>query len=85
MKPIGSPPGAWQLADFEQFVGFDLPQEYRDFLLSLNGGGITIEHDILLRTTPFELGVENLWPFSASSPGLGLREAKLMQLQEKWC
>ena len=70
---------------FEQDVGFDLPADYKEFLLNLNGGEVTVEHDISIPGVPFELGVNYLLPLSAKTPFVGIIEARRIQAANRLC
>ncbi len=85
LKPIGNPPTPQDIIEFEEIVGLDLPDDYRNFLMAFNGGEIMIEHDIRVPGIPFDLGVWYFWPLSAPSPFLGIREARRMQAEERMC
>jgi hypothetical protein len=85
IKPVGNPPSLAEVSRFEESIGLDLPDAYRDFLLKFNGGEVITDHDIRLPESPFIFGVWSFWPLTASSPGLGISEGRQMQLEENWC
>lgn len=73
------------LQRFEQSLGFEFPEDYRDFLLRFNGGRVIIEHDIWVPGSPFELGVDYFTPLTAPNPFLGIIEARDLQERNRWC
>src|SRR2546422_204645 len=85
LKPSGDPARSERLMEFEGRIGFDLPDDYRNFLLKFNGGRVVVEHDIRTPDIPFDLGVDYLFPLSAQSPALGIIQARDMQVSNRLC
>jgi hypothetical protein len=76
---------AKDLREFETNIGFDLPQDYRDFLLRFNGGQVLIDHEIRVVQSPFALGVNYFLPFTAPSPSMGIVETRDIQERHHLC
>jgi hypothetical protein len=73
------------LQKFEAGLEYDLPNDYRDFLLEINGGKVLVEHEIKVPDTPFGLGVDFLLPLTATSPSMGVVEARDIQVRNRLC
>jgi hypothetical protein len=71
------------LERFEDDIGFELPADYRDFLIKYNGGEIKIEHEIFIRETP--LTVHFLWRLTAPRPSFGIIEGRDLQVRNRMC
>ncbi len=85
VRPSGTSVRSEELLRFEEALGFDLPDDYRNFLLTFNGGEVVVEHDIWVPEVPFELGVDHFSPFTAPSPFLGVVEARDLQVRHRLC
>jgi hypothetical protein len=85
VNPSGPSVRPEQLEEFEAVLGFDLPKDYRNFLLKFNGGKVVVDHDIEVRELPFELGVHYLLPLTASSPSMGVIETRDIQVRHRLC
>src|SRR5205809_5753121 len=70
---------------FEEAIGFDLPDDYRSFLLKFNGGEVIVDHDIRLPGIAFNIGVNYLFPLTAPSPFMGIIEARDIQVRHRLC
>jgi hypothetical protein len=70
-----------EIREFETALGFELPEDYRNFLKTINGGEVFIEHNII----PYGFNVNALYRLSASNPFYGLDEARRIQVQNKLC
>lgn len=65
-----------QLASFEQILGCRLPQDYREFMLELNGGGVLVDHTIPLSESREEVGVRGFFQLN--------KEARQASVEEEW-
>lgn len=70
---------------FEQELGFDLPTDYVIFLLSINGGRITCQHDIPVYDLSMTVYLQYLYPLSSMAPFVGVREGRRTQVAARVC
>jgi hypothetical protein len=65
------------LAALERRLLGRLPEEYRRFVVSLNGGKVSVEHELktMIYGEAYELGVVNIFP---------LNDFGVVQIQEGW-
>jgi len=74
------------LQRFEAELGFELPEDYREFLLAFNGGRVFLDHDINLLQPPYDgLLVNYFLPLSAPSPFMGIIEVRDLQVRFRLC
>ena len=73
------------LRRFEDDIGFDLPDDYRNFLLRFNGGRVIVEHHLWAPELDSHLLVNYLSPLTSPSPFVGLVEARDIQLRYRMC
>lgn len=64
-------------------LGFSLPDDYKTFLLSANGGKIVLEHDIYVPKLSCVVFVNCLYPLSVGSPSLGIKERRDVQVRHR--
>lgn len=83
LKPSGSLPSLSQLQLFEADLGFFLPDDYREFLLTLNGGKVLVDHDIFVSELYCDVSLNCLWPLTKESPSLGILEARDVQVRQR--
>lgn len=70
-----TPPTEGELRSFEKNIGYDLPHEYRRFLLEINGGQVTQKHGFNIEGNI--MGVEFLDAFSGCYPFGGIKESRI--------
>jgi hypothetical protein len=46
LRPSGAEVFERDVEQFEAELGFSLPEDYRNFMLSFNGGRVLVDHDI---------------------------------------
>jgi hypothetical protein len=68
---------------FEDTLGFELPEDYRNFLWESNGGRVTVENKIEVPDIPFDLNVSSL--LGLTSSGAGLSETRARQQAQRLC
>jgi len=85
VKPRGIPATPHELGRFEDVLGFALPNDYRRFLLTTNGGKILPEHEIRVPALACSIFVNYLLPLSDKSPFLGVTEARKIQTKQRLC
>jgi hypothetical protein len=83
VEPSGSLVVADQLNAFEAELGFVLPDDYRAFLLSVNGGNVLVDHDIYSPELSCDVGVNYLWPLTAKHPFIGIKESRDLQTKNR--
>ena len=83
IKPSGYPISVEQLDAFEKELGYSLPADYREFLLTLNGGKILVDHEIHVPELTGDIFVNYLLPLSAKSPFLGVKEGRELQVKNR--
>jgi SMI1 / KNR4 family (SUKH-1) len=84
VKPTGLPIDTQQVQSFESELGYKLPEDFRDFLLNFNGGVVVVDHDIYSPALSCDLGVNSFLPLTEASPFLGIREARDIQVKNKF-
>jgi hypothetical protein len=85
IQPYGGAATDEEVKRFEDEIGFELPDDYRRFLLTFNGGKIIPEHDIWIPEISCDIGVNYLWPLTTPSPSLGIVEARHLQECNRFC
>ena len=70
---------------FEADIGFSLPADYRNFVLTLNGGKVLVDHELPVEGLFGAAFVHYLYPFSTPSPFLGIKEARKLQECSRFC
>jgi hypothetical protein len=80
LKPSGNKTDWSQLRRFESDLGFNLPNDYRAFLLALNGGKVFIDHEIHIPELSCDVFVNYLWPLTSASPAIGIKESRDIQV-----
>jgi hypothetical protein len=74
---------ASELRVFQENIGYQLPEDYVEFLLNFNGGRVTREHEIFVTKISCHVGVDYFYPLSAPSPFLGIMEARDLQMRNR--
>jgi hypothetical protein len=74
-----------EIQQFEAELGFSLPEDYRNFVLTLNGGKVLVDHELLLEGLFGAAFVHYLYPFSKPSPFIGIKEARKQQECSRLC
>jgi hypothetical protein len=82
LKPSGRDITMTAVKQFEDELGASMPNDYRDFILELNGGRV-IDHSISLPGTDFDTFVSYLLPLTAPLPFTGLVESRKHQICDK--
>ena len=85
VQPSGAVISATEVQQFEAELGFSLPEDYRNFMLTLNGGKVLVDHDIPVEGLFGAAFVHYLYPFSKPSPFLGIKEARRQQECSRLC
>lgn len=87
IKPSGAPATKGEIIQFEQELGFGLPDDYWEFLLEYNGGRVICEHELVPYGIEPGNGVEVsfLYQLSTASPGIGVRESRALQTCTRLC
>jgi hypothetical protein len=85
VHPSGVTVSSIEVEQFEAELGFPLPEDYRNFILTLNGGKVSIDHDIPVEGLFGAAFVHYLYPFSKPSPFLGIKEARKQQECSRLC
>lgn len=84
LKNFSSPPSEDDITRFEFRIGAKLPEEYKQFLFTYNGGSVLFEHEINLPSLDFPIDVQYLDAFSASFPDAGILEVRKLEECESW-
>ena len=85
VTPSGIPVSLNAIRGFEDEMGFRLPSDYVAFLVNINGGKVSLDHDIRLPQLMCSVYVEYLYPVSASAPFVGILEARRTQAAMRLC
>ena len=85
VHPSGAAVSATEIQEFEAELGFSLPEDYRNFLLTLNGGKVLVDHQLPVEGLFGAAFVHYLYPFSKPSPFLGIKEARKQQECSRLC
>ena len=72
------------LESLESEIGASLPEEYREFLIVFNGGGILYDSEFPISAPPYSAYLYSLWPLSEASPGLGIKESRFVDIGESF-
>ncbi len=83
LNPSGRKIDLSELRQFEAILGSILPDDYRAFLLALNGGHVFIDHEIHVPELSSDTFLNCLWPLTAESPSLGIKEAHDIQVKQR--
>lgn len=82
IDPAGKCPQLTDVAQFERQVGFLLPNDYKKFLLEINGGKVKAP-ELILDDGNTEISMAYLFPFSADPPNRGVKEGRVWQVANK--
>lgn len=85
VNPSGISITETELQNFEAELRFLLPSDYRNFLLKINGGAVTVDHDIPASGSYDGVYIHYLYPLTAGSPFLGVKEARKSQEISRLC
>ena len=85
IEPSERKTDAEMVRQFEEALEFDLPQDYRDFLLQLNGGRVLFSNTFRISEIPFDLGVSYIYPLTVPRPFMGIVEIRHVQMCNHLC
>lgn len=87
VRPSGFPVSENKIKDFENSIGFDLPADYRNFLLRFNGGKVIQNHEIYVPefSSQIAIAIYDFLPFTETASYLGIQKARSIQEFEKLC
>lgn len=60
-----------------------MPDDYRAFLLALNGGKVFVDHEIHVPELSCDVFLNCLWPVTDKSPSLGIMEGRDIQVRHR--
>jgi len=83
LRPSGRECPIGLLQSFERDLGTSFPDDYRDFLITHNGGRVIVDHRIPLPEAGFDIQLCHLSPICVPSPGSGIIESRAHQVTDR--
>lgn len=73
-----------ELSKLEDLIGFPLPDDYKHFLQTVNGGSVNFDNSIAFIGAGFEVSLVYLLPTNLPKPGLDLFDQRRHQVRCRW-
>lgn len=85
LRPSGAEVFERDVEQFEAELGFSLPEDYRNFMLSFNGGRVLVDHDIQIEGLFGGAFVHYLYPLSKPGFSPSIKQARKEQECSRFC
>lgn len=84
VESSSSPATKEEVTALEASIGFPLPEDYKQFLLTLNGGYVTYSHAVPFDEPISEFGVSSFLSTARPKPHYDLFQQRRHQVRNKW-